>query len=496
MNDTDPLAFFSYVQSDDKHENGRLTALRERLEGEVRMHTGSPFVIFQDRRDIKWGQAWQKRLDSTLLNVTFLIPIITPSYFQSSACRKEFDTFRIRERQLGEDRLILPIYYLEADRIVEANLEDPDPIAQAIASRNWADWRDLRFEELTSAAVGKSLSAMGSMIKAAMKEINTAIAASATTSSADPSSPILVSETIAAKDDSGTERVTRLVPIFKNYHVFTTEYDEEVYAPDLMDASNLIRLGPKLRRFSRDISSQHAASLATARNRIAEISSAKTPITFLIDNSGSMRGDPIGQVAGWILVICSLLEDLKIPVQVLGFTTRAWKGGQSREKWVAGGKEPNPGRLNDLRHIIYKTFSDDKACLQKNLCLMIRDGLLKENIDGEALLWAQNVCHKPGSEKSILIVVSDGAPVDDSTLSANSGIFLDAHLKRVIKWIVSDKPEIALYGIGLGHDVSLYYPKALFSKKQDVWPQVLDALPIWLNESASAGSTKPLRSAT
>ena len=136
-----PVAFLSYVRADDEHDHGKITALRSRLEGEIRMHTGQEFKIFQDKRDLSWGQHWKTRLDDTLLSVTFLIPVITPSYFNSSACRDEFEKFSIREKQLGENRLILPIYYLSSDPIADANSEDSDEIAKILASRNWADWR-------------------------------------------------------------------------------------------------------------------------------------------------------------------------------------------------------------------------------------------------------------------------------------------------------------------------------------------------------------------
>ena len=160
MAQNDPIAFLSYVRADDEHDRGRITALRARLEGEVRMHTGKPFPIFQDKKDIKWGQQWKERLDSTLLNVTFLIPIVTPSYFQSYPCRDEFNKFLLREQQLGENHLILPIYYLTADEFGELNAKDADPIAKIIASRNWADWRSLRFLELTSASVEVAINDM------------------------------------------------------------------------------------------------------------------------------------------------------------------------------------------------------------------------------------------------------------------------------------------------------------------------------------------------
>ena len=160
MNNTDPLAFLSYVRTDDEHERGRITALRQRLEGEVRIQTGRPFVIFQDKKDILWGQQWKQRLDTELFNVTFLIPIITPSYFRSAACRDEFEKFVIREKQLGKDTLILPIYYLEADEINEVSGESGDAIATVLSQRNWADWRPMRFADIKTPEVERSIADM------------------------------------------------------------------------------------------------------------------------------------------------------------------------------------------------------------------------------------------------------------------------------------------------------------------------------------------------
>ena len=175
MNSTDALAFLSYVRTDDEHERGRITALRQRLEGEVRIQTGRPFIIFQDKKDILWGQQWKQRLDTELFNVTFLIPIITPSYFRSSACRDEFEKFVIREKQLGKDTLILPIYYLEADEINEVSGGNADVIATILSQRNWADWRSMRFADIKAPEVERSIADMAKTIKASMKTIEAEI---------------------------------------------------------------------------------------------------------------------------------------------------------------------------------------------------------------------------------------------------------------------------------------------------------------------------------
>src|SRR5256885_940339 len=159
-------------------------------------------------------------------------------------------------------------------------------------------------------------------------------------------------------------------------------------------------------------------------------------------------------------ICASPLERCGVKVEILGFTTRAWKGGQSREAWLAGGKPANPGRLNDLRHIIYKSADAPWRRARKNLGLMMREGLLKENIDGEALLWAHNRLIGRTEERRILMVISDGAPVDDSTLSVNSGTYLERHLRQVIGWIEARSP-VELIAIGIGHDVTRYYSRAV-----------------------------------
>jgi len=185
-----------------------------------------------------------------------------------------------------------------------------------------------------------------------------------------------------------------------------------------------------------------------------------TIVTLLIDNSGSMRGRPISVAAICADILSRTLERCSVKVEILGFTTKNWKGGKSREKWNLENKPLNPGRLNDLRHIVYKSADKPWRQSKKNLGLMLKEGLLKENIDGEALLWAYKRIASRKEERKILMVISDGAPVDDSTLSVNSGDYLEKHLKQIVKWI-EENSNIEILAVGIGHDVTRYYKKAI-----------------------------------
>jgi cobaltochelatase CobT len=185
-----------------------------------------------------------------------------------------------------------------------------------------------------------------------------------------------------------------------------------------------------------------------------------TVVSLLIDNSGSMRGRPISIAATCADVLARTLERCGVQTEILGFTTRGWKGGQSRELWLSEGRPPHPGRLNDLRHIVYKRADEPYRHARKSLGLMMREGLLKENIDGEALLWAHNRLLVRPEERRILLVISDGAPVDDSTASANGGTYLERHLRQVIGWI-EGRSNVELAAIGIGHDVTRYYSRAV-----------------------------------
>jgi cobaltochelatase CobT len=222
------------------------------------------------------------------------------------------------------------------------------------------------------------------------------------------------------------------------------DFDQE---EGLLDAARLARV---------IISPGHSLSYKVER----DIEFKDTIVTLLIDNSGSMRGRPISIAAISADVLARTLERCGVKTEILGFTTRAWKGGQSREAWLAGGKPQQPGRLNDLRHIVYKKADEPYRHARKNLGLMMREGLLKENIDGEALLWAHARTLARPEVRRILMVISDGAPVDDSTLSVNNAGYLEQHLRKVIEWIERQSP-VQLVAIGIGHDVTRYYRRAV-----------------------------------
>ena len=222
------------------------------------------------------------------------------------------------------------------------------------------------------------------------------------------------------------------------------DFDQE---EGLIDAARLARVV---------ISPGHSLSYKIER----EIEFKDTVVTLLIDNSGSMRGRPISIAAISADVMARTLERCGVKTEILGFTTRAWKGGQSREAWLGGGKPAQPGRLNDLRHIVYKKADQPYRHARKNLGLMMREGLLKENIDGEALLWAHARLLARHEDRRVLMVISDGAPVDDSTLSVNNAGYLEQHLRKVIDWIERQSP-VQLVAIGIGHDVTRYYRRAV-----------------------------------
>ncbi|HEX7856540.1 MAG TPA: cobaltochelatase subunit CobT [Sphingobium sp.] len=283
-----------------------------------------------------------------------------------------------------------------------------------------------------------------------------------------------------------------------DYKVFTRGHDEEIAARDLCDADELTRLRGFLdqqlahlqgvvtklaNRLQRRLMAQQsrswdfdqeegmldAARLARVVTSPGHSLSYKierdtefkdTVVTLLIDNSGSMRGRPIGIAAISADIMARTLERCGVKTEILGFTTRAWKGGQSREDWLQANRPANPGRLNDLRHIIYKEADEPWRRARTSLGLMMREGLLKENIDGEALLWAHGRLLARQEDRRILMVISDGAPVDDSTLSVNSGTYLERHLRQVIDWIETKSP-IQLVAIGIGHDVTRYYKRAV-----------------------------------
>ncbi len=283
-----------------------------------------------------------------------------------------------------------------------------------------------------------------------------------------------------------------------NYEVFTTDFDEEIAAEELAEPIELERLRAYLdqqleplkgavsrlaNKLQRRLQAQQSRSWEFDREegildagRLARVvANPTTPLSFkvekdtefrdtvvtlLLDNSGSMRGRPISIAAICADVLARTLERCQVKVEILGFTTRAWKGGQSRERWLAAGRQQQPGRLNDLRHIIYKRADSPWRRVRSNLGLMMKEGLLKENIDGEALEWAhRRMLGRPEARK-ILMVISDGAPVDDSTLSVNPANYLEKHLRDVIA-MVERRRAVELLAIGIGHDVTRYYQRAV-----------------------------------
>jgi cobaltochelatase CobT len=185
-----------------------------------------------------------------------------------------------------------------------------------------------------------------------------------------------------------------------------------------------------------------------------------------------MRGQKIGEVAAWLAIFSEIFEHVSISFEVLGFTSRAWKGGQSRELWLKDGKPSLPGRLNDLRHIVYKDFSSSLEQRKFNFGLMTRDGLLKENLDGEALLWSYKRMMGLKDRQKLLIVISDGAPVDDSTLSVNSGKYLDLHLRSTVKYL-SDVSDVKIFAVGIEHDIKRYYPDSETASTSEFVGEVL-----------------------
>jgi len=282
------------------------------------------------------------------------------------------------------------------------------------------------------------------------------------------------------------------------YTAYTEEFDEIVKARDLENEEELSRLRKnldqqllQLKNFVSKLANKLQRKLLAKQNRswnfdLEEglLDNAKLPriivdpfnslsfkkekdiefkdtlVTILIDNSGSMRGKPISVAAICADILARTLERCSVKVEILGFTTKHWKGGSSREKWMKNDKPSLPGRLNDLRHIIYKSADMPWRQEKNNMGLMLKEGLLKENIDGEALKWAYNKMSKRKEERKILMVISDGAPVDDSTLSTNSSDYLESNLKNVVKWI-ENKTNVELLAIGIGHDVTRYYDQAI-----------------------------------
>ncbi len=283
-----------------------------------------------------------------------------------------------------------------------------------------------------------------------------------------------------------------------NYKTYTEEFDEIIKAEELENIEELTRLRKnldqqllQLKNFISKLANKLQRKLLAKQNRSwnfdleeglldtsklpriimdpynslsfkreKDIEFKDTLVTILIDNSGSMRGKPISVAAICADILSRTLERCAVKVEILGFTTKHWKGGSSREKWMKNDKPTLPGRLNDLRHIIYKSADTPWRQAKNNMGLMLKEGLLKENIDGEALKWAYNKMNRRKEERKILMVISDGAPVDDSTLSTNTSDYLESNLKKTVKWI-ENKSNIELLAIGIGHDVTRYYNQAV-----------------------------------
>ncbi|HVZ15319.1 MAG TPA: cobaltochelatase subunit CobT, partial [Bauldia sp.] len=313
-----------------------------------------------------------------------------------------------------------------------------------------------------------------------------------------------------------------------DYKAFTTKFDETVKAEELCDIAELDRLrayldkqlahlqsavGRLANRLQRRLMAQQNRAwdfdLEEGVIDVARLSRVvidpmhplsfkaerdtdfrDTVVTLLLDNSGSMRGRPITVAATCADILARTLERCGVKVEILGFTTRAWKGGQSREAWLQAGKPANPGRLNDLRHIIYKAADAPWRRARRNLGLMMREGLLKENIDGEALAWAHGRLVGRSEQRKILMMISDGAPVDDSTLSVNAGNYLERHLRHVIEEIETRSP-VELIAIGIGHDVTRYYRRAVtIVDAEELAGAMTDKLAELFDEQAAAGAPR------
>ncbi len=302
----------------------------------------------------------------------------------------------------------------------------------------------------------------------------------------------------------------KILESLENYKVYDYNFDEIINAEELCDIKELEKLRRNLdqqvfsfqplivkiaNRLQRKLLAQQnrhwdfnmeegfldtsrlAKIIANPNNKLSykiekEVEFKDTIVSLLIDNSGSMRGRPITVAALCSDILAKTLERCLIKSEILGFTTKAWKGGNSREKWIKNGKPSNPGRLNDLRHIIYKSADSPWRRSKKNLGLLLKEGILKENVDGEALSWAYNRLSLRKEKRKILIVISDGAPVDDSTLSVNPGNYLEKNLRDIIGKI-EKKDEIELIAIGIGHDVSRYYSKAVTIMDVDQLGEIL-----------------------
>ncbi len=401
-------------------------------------------------------------------DVVFLIPVITPSYFASPACRSEYQKFLTRERTLGEDRLIFPLYYVTHDDLHLDPQKSGDNIIKSVSSRQWTDWRPLRFKDISSSEVSETIHQMARAIKRSIAELSAVIEASrerpvatkqkaqkrssgTALDSATPSKASTVLPTSErVQEDPGRQRGPET-----SYTSFTTIYDEVITPDELVDAEEIVRLSDFIKPTINLFRNSFAPRLRRIRSILTTFPKDVT-FSFLIDNSGSMRGNKILYCAAWCSIFVEEFSQHSISFEILGFTTRAWKGGLSRELWLQKGKALGPGRLNDVRYIVYKSFSQSQSDALTNIGLMCREGLLKENIDGEALLWACERARSLRKSKNIILFFTDGAPVDDSTLSANSKDYLEQHLKQVVSWADRQR-DLVLVALGLE-----FTPNAIF----------------------------------
>jgi cobaltochelatase CobT len=365
--------------------------------------------------------------------------------------------------------------------------------------------------------------------EASGEDISDAAAEAAESLSAEMSDDAEMGDSEAPAEPRRPRRHGQNEPRGPDYRPFTSKFDEVVAAEDLCEPEELERLRGYLdkqlshlqgvvarlaNRLQRRLMAQQNRAwefdleegvLDPARlSRIVvdplhplsfkhekETTFRDTVVTLLLDNSGSMRGRPITVAATCTDILARTLERCGVKVEILGFTTRAWKGGQSREAWLAAGKPPNPGRLNDLRHIVYKSADTPWRRARKNLGLMMREGLLKENIDGEALDWAHKRLLGRSEQRRILMMISDGAPVDDSTLSVNPGNYLERHLRWVIEDIEQRSP-VELLAIGIGHDVTRYYRRAVtIVDAEELGGAMTDKLAELFDENASFDQRGP-----
>lgn len=345
----------SYVRSDDSHDWGKITTFRERLEGEVRIQTGRPFAIFQDRNDIIWGQQWEEAIRQSLSRVTFLVPILTPSFFVSPACRMEFDAFLLKEATLGERRLILPVHYITCEQL-ESGWDGDDNIAIELRKRNWTDWRPLRLKAPTDVDVGTRLASLAEEIKKTIRDIESIIRlsiapppasveaakAQATPKVSRPAKPAqkpVVGELRPVRTRFDADYVSQIRRKYK-YYAYTRAHDEEIRASTLVRDGEALSLYNEVSKKVRVIEQANSRnSLMVPPDRRSDETRASFAATVLVDNSGSMRqkGRMLA-VAAWCTIISQWLNAADVPSEILGYTTRAWKGGQSRERWLMEGK--------------------------------------------------------------------------------------------------------------------------------------------------------------